>query len=257
MNSNKISIITSTYNAESTLEGCILSILSQTYLNIEYIIIDGDSTDGTLGIVKKYENEFNGRLKWISEKDNGIYDAWNKGIALSSGDWITFVGGDDILLADAMDNYIKEINENPGINFISSRVLLVKNNLMPIRVIGQPWSEKMRIFCCIAHVGSLHSRELFNMNGQFDTAFRISGDYDFLLRCLTFIKPYFTPVQTAKIREGGISGRQIFKVASETLKAKTNNNIRSTLMCYLDFVKMIVKYYVRVKILNKILVPTK
>ena len=95
----KISIITPTLNAGKTLEACILSVVNQTYLNKEYLIIDGLSTDGTPGMVKKYADIYP-YIKWISEKDAGIYEAMNKGIDLSSGEWIYFLGADDRFYSD-------------------------------------------------------------------------------------------------------------------------------------------------------------
>jgi glycosyltransferase involved in cell wall biosynthesis len=253
----KISIITSTYNAAATIADCIISINAQTYHDIEHLIIDGGSSDQTLEIVKAHEQLFDGQMKWISEPDKGIYDAWNKGVKLATGDWIAFVGGDDILLSNAIEDYVNEINRNEDINFISSKVLLVKQNLRPLRIIGEPWSDRMKTFSCIAHVGSLHAKSLFNLKGTYNENYKISGDYDFLLRCMDIIKPSYIPIVTAKIREGGISGRQIFKVAKEALKAKIENKVKSKFSCYVDYQVMILKYFIRVKILQKFLVPKK
>lgn len=100
MYSPLISIITSTYNCTSTLNDTINSILNQSYINLEYIIIDGNSTDGTIDIIKSSEQKFQKKkivFKWISEPDKGIYDAWNKGLDKVTGDWIVFIGGDDFL----------------------------------------------------------------------------------------------------------------------------------------------------------------
>ena len=91
----KISIITATWNSGRTLSDTIKSIINQTYNNIEYIIIDGSSSDDTINIIKEYEPKFNGRLKWISEKDNGLYDAMNKGIRMATGDVIGILNSDD------------------------------------------------------------------------------------------------------------------------------------------------------------------
>jgi glycosyltransferase involved in cell wall biosynthesis len=110
MNDPLISIITVVYNNVNTLEQTILSVINQTYKNIEYIIIDGGSTDGTVDIIKKYEDKL---TYWVSEPDRGIYDAMNKGIYKATGEWIYFLGSDDILL-DILDKIIfnfKKINE--------------------------------------------------------------------------------------------------------------------------------------------------
>ena len=94
-NNPKISIITVVYNGEEFLEETVLSVLNQSYKNIEYIIIDGGSTDGTVDIIKKYEDEID---YWVSEADKGIYDAMNKGIDVATGEWINFINAGDKLL---------------------------------------------------------------------------------------------------------------------------------------------------------------
>lgn len=246
----KITIITASFNSEKTIIDTIESVLNQSYENIEFLIIDGGSTDKTMDIVKSYESLFCSRLIFISEKDKGIYDAWNKGLMLSTGDWISFVGSDDILLKDSISEYVKSINANLGLNFISSKIMLVKENLDPIRVSGQPWGEKMKTYICIAHVGCLQNKSLFEQKGNFNIDYKIAGDYDFLLRCSDIIIPYFLPLITVKVREGGISGTLIFRVADEVLKLKLVNKSRTTFLCYSDYIIMILKYYFRIKIIN-------
>ena len=91
----KITIITTSYNSGKTIEDTILSVLSQGYEDFEHIIVDGNSKDNTMDIVRKYEKEYRGRLKYISEPDKGIYDALNKGIQMSTGDVIGFLNSDD------------------------------------------------------------------------------------------------------------------------------------------------------------------
>lgn len=104
----KISIITATYNSEKTIKDTIESILKQTYTNYEHIIVDGLSKDNTMQIVKEYETKHNGKLKYISEKDLGLYDAMNKGIRLATGDIIGILNSDDIY---AHEDVLKEIVE--------------------------------------------------------------------------------------------------------------------------------------------------
>ena len=93
----KISLITVTYNSGSTLQDTIQSVLSQTYKDIEYIIVDGLSKDNTVKIIKGYESLFSGRMKWVSERDEGLYDAMNKGFRMATGDVIGIINSDDLL----------------------------------------------------------------------------------------------------------------------------------------------------------------
>ena len=103
-NQPQFSIITICYNSSATIERTIKSVLAQTFTDYEYIIVDGGSKDSTLDIVKKYEPLFDGRMKWKSEPDKGIYDAMNKGISRSSGTIIGIVNSDDWLEADALES---------------------------------------------------------------------------------------------------------------------------------------------------------
>lgn len=247
----KITIITASFNSEKTIADTIESVLKQSYENIEYVIIDGASTDKTIEIIKSYECLFGGRLIFISEKDNGIYDAWNKALKISTGTWISFVGSDDILFEDTISQFIQSTTTNKDLNFISSRNLLVSQKLDPIRIIGKPWSNKMHSYNCIGHVGSLHHKSLFDKKGIFDIDYRIVGDYDFLLRCSDIIKPHFLDILSAKVREGGVSGSQILKVAKETLNVKIKNKTQIPFISYIEYVKMIFKFIVRTKIINK------
>lgn len=245
----KVSIITASFNSEKTISDTINSVLNQTYKNIEYIIVDGNSTDNTVSIIKQFEKLFNGRLKWISEKDRGVYDAWNKGLILSTGDWISFVGSDDLLLKDAIENYVNAIRLNPKTNFASSKIVEVKQDLTSIRVIGKPWSTKMRTYCCIAHVGCLHHRSLFDQKGVFNAVYRFSADYDLLLRCMGIIRPTYLNLVTAQMRQGGISNKYVLPVAKEVLKIKIKNKSRTIFRCIIEYYVMILKYYFR-KTLN-------
>jgi len=247
----KITIIIATYNIEKTLDQAIHSIFIQTYHNIELIIIDGGSTDGTLDIIKKYEKMFEGRLKFVSEKDKGIYDAWNKGILLSTGEWITFLGADDFLLQDFCMNYYNVFNNDKSLNFISSINALVTEDMKPIRFYGKPFSKKFKVYCTIAHVGSFHHKNLFATYGNFDISYLIAGDYDFLLRARSGIIPYFLPKLNVIVRDGGISNKNITNVFTEQIKTKIKNKARLKILCYYDFCIAFIKYKTR-RIINTV-----
>ena len=177
MSGKKISIITITLNAERYLEQTIASVVNQTYSNREYIIVDGGSTDGTLDIIKKYESEID---NWISEPDNGIADAMNKGIDLATGDYILFLHSDDYLVnssvleraseyfGDRFDIFFFQVlHDINGQNQVSSN--------RPLR-----WLTNFKMGSC--HQGQLCSRKLFQRIGKFDTSFKIDMDYDLILR---------------------------------------------------------------------------
>ena len=196
-----ISIITASYNSAATIEDTLKSVLAQTTEDYEYIIIDGNSSDKTVSIIERYAPSFQGKLTYISEPDKGIYDAWNKGIKLAKGEWICFIGSDDILLKDSLKNYMKAIsNADKSINFISSKVELVTNKLEHINIIGKPWSSAMKNYCSISHVGALHHCSLYEINGLYSLKYKICSDYEFLFRNYHYIIPAFMNEVKAKMR---------------------------------------------------------
>ena len=120
----QISIVTVVFNGEAFLEKSIQSVINQTYKNIEYIVIDGGSTDGTIDIIKKYQDKI---AVWISEKDDGIYEAMNKGIALAHGKWINFMNAGDVLFNDnVLTDFCEKSLAYPNVDFFYSDVITEK-----------------------------------------------------------------------------------------------------------------------------------
>lgn len=114
MNNYKLSVITVCYNAAKTIEKTIMSVINQSYNNIECIVVDGASTDGTLSILDKYQN----KIKYISKVDNGIYDAMNKGLRIATGDFVLFLGADDTLADyDSISNVFKNIDSDDAVYY--------------------------------------------------------------------------------------------------------------------------------------------
>lgn len=201
----KFSIIMATYNSEAFVEKALESFINQTYRgNYEIIVVDGGSKDNTVGILTRYGHKIS---KWISEPDRGIYDAWNKGIQLSSGEWILFVGSDDTLELEALENYSIFLNQlTEEVDYVSSKNVIVDANGSELRVKGWPW--KWPFFLkemTVAHPGSLHSKRLYERYGYYNTEFKIVGDYEFLLRPRNQLKTAFMDKVTLYMQEGGTS----------------------------------------------------
>jgi glycosyltransferase involved in cell wall biosynthesis len=179
-----ISIVTVVYNGEKYLEETIQSIINQTYENIEYIIIDGASTDGTVDIIKKYENQID---YWVSEKDDGIYNAMNKGLDLSSGEWVNFMNSGDKFIDF---NTIKELkfddfsaSHNVGIITGFVKIVDIHGNWLGYR---HPY-QTLEDCCfvkdnCIAHQATFISANTLKKVGHFSIEYKIQGDYDYWLK---------------------------------------------------------------------------
>ena len=194
-----ISIITVIYNDGKKLEETILSILSQTYDNLEFIIIDGSSTDGTIDIIKKYQDKID---YWISEKDSGIFDAMNKGILAAKGDYINFMNAGDFFIRKNLVMEIVDILNSQEIDFLYGDVNVGNNNIIKNKI----RYNTQFIYKTICHQAIFAHKKCFNKN-MFDLKYRWMCDYKWLLEC--FLKKkikikyinkkicYFEPIANA------------------------------------------------------------
>lgn len=176
-----ISIITVCFNSAVTIRRTIESVLNQTYMNIEYILVDGKSTDTTVAIIEEYVPLFAERgmpYKWVSESDKGIYDAMNKGILMATGEWINIQGSDDWLNHEALEIFVKELEHNNsadiywfGANIIMNDFQLVNypdiNNLSKYKLVG-------------CHQAAFVTRSL--MHYGFSLNYKLASDFEFILR---------------------------------------------------------------------------
>jgi len=232
----KISIIMATYNVASTIKSAMDSVFSQSYPDIELLVADGGSTDGTIEILKNCKND---RLSWwISENDSGIYDAWNKALQYVNGDWIIFMGADDELWSEsALAKFVESASKiDEKYPIIYGKVAQTCSNGDVWNMAGKPWDHTKTTFRykaqMFAHQGIFHHRSLFENGNKFDATFKIAGDYDFLLHVLKNQDAVFLPeLIVAKMQSDGASGgfnNQL--LLSELLRARrqngyNNNNI--------------------------------
>ncbi len=249
----KLSIIIATYNSEKTLEKSLNSLFIQTYKDFEIIIIDGNSNDKTLNIIKHFEEKFisiNIPFFWISEVDSGIYNAWNKGIKLTKSNWISFLGSDDTYYPDALENYIKEIRNKTNINYISSKVELINKNEEVVKLLKNPYNYKQLInYMDFAHVGSFHHKSLFEKFGFFNENYKICSDYDFFLKCGYNIKHAFLDKITAKMLNEGISNRNFINPLREMLNIQLYHKKKFYIHVYFNFYYAIIRNVInRIKI---------
>lgn len=180
MNSVKVSIITVVYNGAGTLEQTIKSVLAQNYSNLEYIIIDGGSTDGTQNIIKKYEKKL---AYWVSEPDHGVYDAMNKGIQKATGDILGFINSGDRYKEEAFLQVVRQFKIwDPDI--LCCEVYRTdKGQVVGKRELPSNDLDKIRFSMLYCHQGMLAKREMLQGSMMFDTQYKISADYDWVLKC--------------------------------------------------------------------------
>ena len=230
----RISIIIVTFERAKVIERAIKSFAIQDYPYKELVVIDGGSTDGTVEIIENLNSSVS---CWISEPDRGIYHAFNKGVKRATGDWIFFLGSDDYFhspsILSEVASYLSKVDTQQH-KIVYGKVSLVSSSGIYVDEMNQPWEQVKRKFlqgCYICHQGVFQHRELFNIHGNFDESFKISGVYDFMLRELKDHDALFMPDITVASMEvgGGLSSdpENTIKVMREYSKARTNNKIRN------------------------------
>jgi glycosyltransferase involved in cell wall biosynthesis len=225
-----ISIVIATYNAGSCLAECLKSCLKQTWRDQELIVIDGGSTDNTVSIIRAFAQHI---TYWVSEPDNGIYDAWNKALQHVTGTWVLFRGADDVFWdASALEDAAKELMiARPAELVCYGSTVVTDQNSFVRRVQGGPWKEIGRRFfqeMTIPHPATFHHIDLFGRFGDFDTSYRVAGDYEFLLRVLSqpdVEAKFMTQVIVSRMFDGGNSAKHMFRSRLEEIRAKRHNGI--------------------------------
>ena len=194
---DKITVITVTFNASATLAKTIQSVINQSYSHVEYIIIDGGSSDGTVEIIKKYQHKL---AYWMSEKDNGIYDAMNKGIRASKGDWVIFMGADDVFYTNDVLFKLFADNKSDSIDFMYGDVILKSNG----KLFGGSRTYDELVGRNINHQAIFYRKKIFEKMGLFNLKYKILADYEFNLRIFRepLIKKYIPGVVTLYYDKG-------------------------------------------------------
>ena len=210
-----ISVVTVVFNGEKFLEETIQSVINQTYDNVEYIIIDGGSNDGTLDIIKKYENEID---YWISEKDNGIYDAMNKGIEVASGEWINFMNAGDKLL------FIPSLNQIKKINLIYGKVLLSNKKIFDYKknLIFKDFARGM----VVCHQTCFYHKNYYKQS-KYDLTYKLCADQKFTALSIKSNKALYIDEILAYYDLNGISSQNDLKILIE--KYQLNHELKLNL----------------------------
>lgn len=242
-----ISVVVAVYNGVETLTRCIDSVSGQTYKNRELIVIDGGSVDGTKDLIESNSQHI---AYWESERDRGIYHAWNKALNVAHGDWMIFLGADDYFVDDnALARIASHLQRNSLFaRVIYGRVDLVRKDGTVIGTFGSQWNRKrFSQLMTLPHQGVFHHRSLFQEGGYFNEEFRIAGDYELLLRELKSRDPIFiADVKVASMQFGGMSSDQRFSIETlrEIRRAQILNGVTTVSIPWLwAFVKAQVRHF--------------
>ena len=224
----KVSIITITYNAENTIFNSLNSVFSQSYKNIEHIIVDGDSKDNTVKICK----EFSHISKLISEPDKGVYDAFNKGIKLATGDVIGFLNADDTFYNENSIQDIVDAFSNNEADIVYGNLDYVNEESKVIRNwISKPYEKGLvKKAWMPAHPSFYCKKEVYDRLGGYNDSFKIAGDFELCLRFLEVnkVSSYYLNNKLVKMLVGGISNNGLkskLTIFKEELRAFKINNI--------------------------------
>ena len=216
------SIITVTFNAVKVLEKTILSVVNQTCNDIEYILIDGGSNDGTLDIIKQYESRFG---YWISEPDNGLYDAMNKGLLAATGDYVWFLNAGDVLKNEQVVSELANIalkNNFPDIVYGKTDLIDSEGMVFAERRLKAPqkltW-KSFRMGMLVCHQAFIVKREIAS---RYDLQYRFSADFDWCIRCLK---------QSGSIVNSGMSIINYQYEGTTTANRKASLKERYAIMC--------------------------
>lgn len=207
----KFSIISVTFNSGATLNNTIESVLNLSFPNLEYIIVDGLSMDNTVETIKEYEPRFNGRLKWISEKDKGLYDAMNKGVRMATGDIVGIINSDDFYHRTDILAKVAEVFQDKTVQAVYGDVRFVNPGNLDKTV--RYYSSKhftprrFRYGFMPAHPTFFTYRKYFEEFGYYKTDYRIAADYELLIRFLYthHLNAKYLPLDFMKMRIGGMS----------------------------------------------------
>jgi glycosyltransferase involved in cell wall biosynthesis len=235
-----ISVIIAVRNGAATLARCLQSVFSQSYELRETIVMDGGSTDGSVDILETFSNSLN---YWESSRDNGIYNAWNKALKYARGDWVCFLGSDDIFWSSESISCMVsglQFARNQGIRLVYGSVALIDPAMKIQRLFGQSWRgrESLSSHQMPPHPGLLHDSQLFKDHGFFDERFKIAGDYEFMLRELKHGKAHFVPDKIIiGMQNGGKSNsiKTFLRLVAEDVLARKKHNFESLNTCYLKY----------------------
>lgn len=238
-------MITPTFNSNATIERCVSSIKAQTYPDIEHIVIDGGSNDGTVELLHDLG------VRYISEEDAGIYHAMNKGVRLASGEIIHILNSDDWYTDSNVISMMVEVMESGGYDLCHAQIAQV--NMLGYKVcINGASVEKAQLLrkMKVAHPSCFVRTSVYRRYGDFSQGFRVAGDYDFILRIWDKINIAFVPKQIVQMQINGISSNNPIRSYKESM-AVTLVHGKGVIPALFIFCYECIKHYVVMFFRNK------
>lgn len=226
----KLSLISVVYNNAQYIEDCIKSVASQSYRNREHIVVDGGSTDGTLELIEKHREKI---TKWVSEPDEGLYSAMNKGISMATGDVIGFLHSDDFYADDDVIEKVADVFINRDVESLYGDLVYISKNgkrILRYWKSGNYREGMVKWGWMPPHPTFFVKRAVYNKHGCFNTDLRVAADYDLILRFLGKhgISTHYIPEILIKMRIGGNSNKSIKNIirkSTEDYRAMKENNL--------------------------------
>lgn len=232
----RLSIITATYNSVRTIRDTIESMLRQSFSDYEYLIVDGYSKDGTLDVINQYIPKFEGRLRYISEPDKGIYDAMNKGFKMAKGEILMLINSDDLFARpDALEMVVKQFDEHPEVDCVYANLYYVSadntDNIVRVWKTGE--QRPFRKGWLPAHPTFYVKREAYEKYGYFNLSYPLAADFELMLRFVEkhHIKLQYLPEYLVKMRLGGATSKNFHNIIQqdkECMRAFKENGLESS-----------------------------
>lgn len=242
------SVVTVVFNGAKELESTVLSVLNQSYRDVEYIIIDGGSTDGTLDLLRKYEHLVD---YWASEPDKGVYDAFNKACRLTTGEWTIFLGAGDVFHDTEVLAFVSEMIRHValGTEIVYGKVLIVNDASMFSEILNWPWSEMCDKWqggrpMMPHHQGIFHRKALLSDESPFDVSYRIAADSKLFYASMSRTAPVFVDAIVADSVLGGLSTEPKYYIANLNEIVRINKEFGFAKRGHLSwfYIKSISKY---------------
>jgi len=230
----KVSIITVVYNGIAHLEQTINSVLGQTYDNIEYIIIDGGSTDGTVELIKQYEDQI---AYWVSAPDAGIYDAMNKGLAKATGEIVGLINADDWYEEDAV-SVVVDTFEKENADVVHGSMKILQEGSSFVKTVEKDLS-RLKKGMLLSHPTVFAKKSLYDQYGIFNTSYKIVADWEMMVRWwLKGVKFVGIEATLAHFRMGGVSSEHLKKSFEEKHRVRNEYNMNDLFDWYYAYDKI-------------------